>query len=59
MVAGAGMARLFVRICAVLIIFPDDLRRTGMLAYAGYCLVVIGTTAGPAWILWKQRGTKA
>jgi hypothetical protein len=34
---------------------PGDLRLRGILAFMGYCLVAIGTTAVPAWILWKQR----
>lgn len=33
----------------------SELTRVGALAFLGYCLVAIGTTAGPAWILWKAR----
>jgi hypothetical protein len=32
-----------------------ELYRTGIIAFLGYCLVALGTTAGPAWILWKRR----
>ena len=33
------------------------LRTIGGWLYAGYCVVALGTTAGPAWILWRrQRG---
>jgi len=32
---------------------PSELHRLGVLAFLGYCLIAIGTTAGPAWILWK------
>jgi hypothetical protein len=34
---------------------PADLRRRGVLAFVGYCAVAIGTTAVPAWILWRRR----
>jgi hypothetical protein len=34
---------------------PNVLYRNGALAFAGYCIVALATTAGPAWILWKQR----
>jgi hypothetical protein len=34
---------------------PAVLRRIGILGFAGYCIVALVTTAGPAWILWKQR----
>lgn len=37
---------------------PEELRRNGMLAFVGYCIVAIGTTAGPAWVLWKKRGSE-
>jgi hypothetical protein len=32
-----------------------ELRRIGAAAFFGYCVVALGTTAGPAWILWKRR----
>ena len=32
-----------------------QLRRIGAAAFFGYCVVALGTTAGPAWILWKRR----
>lgn len=35
---------------------PATLRAIGGLLYAGYCVVALGTTAGPAWILWRRRG---
>lgn len=35
---------------------PADLRLRGTLAFMGYCLVAVGTTAVPAWILWQRRG---
>lgn len=38
---------------------PSQLHQLGVLAYLGYCLVAIGTTAGPAWLLWKERSTEA
>jgi hypothetical protein len=34
---------------------PSTLHWIGILGYVGYCIVAIGTTAGPAWILWKER----
>jgi hypothetical protein len=34
---------------------PGDLRMRGALAFLGYCIVAIATTAVPAWLLWKQR----
>lgn len=30
-------------------------RRTGALGFVGYCIVALGTTALPAWLLWRQR----
>jgi hypothetical protein len=38
---------------------PGELRRIGAAAFFGYCLVALGTTAGPAWILWKRRAAGA
>jgi len=35
---------------------PSHLRSIGALGFLGYCIVAIGTTAGPAWMLWKRRG---
>lgn len=35
---------------------PRELRRFGILAFIGYCVVATGTTAAPAWVLWKGRG---
>jgi hypothetical protein len=32
-----------------------NLRLRGGLAFLGYCIVALATTAVPAWILWKQR----
>ena len=34
---------------------PGDLRLRGGLAFLGYCVVALGTTAVPAWLLWKRR----
>ena len=34
---------------------PDDLRWRGRFAFLGYCVVALGTTAVPAWILWQRR----
>jgi hypothetical protein len=31
------------------------LRRTGALGFVGYCIVALGTTALPAWLLYRQR----
>lgn len=31
------------------------LRRDGAWAFVGYCVVALGTTAVPAWLLWRQR----
>ena len=33
---------------------PAALRRTGALSFVGYCIVALGTTALPAWLL-RQR----
>ncbi len=33
----------------------DALRRDGAWAFVGYCVVALGTTAVPAWLLWRQR----
>lgn len=37
----------------------SNLRVRGALAFLGYCVVAIGTTAVPAWLLWRQRGRAA
>ena len=37
---------------------PVQLQRIGILGFLVYSLVAIGTTAGPAWILWKRRATR-
>lgn len=37
----------------------DALRWRGALAFLGYCVVAIGTTAGPAWVLWRERAASA
>jgi len=37
---------------------PAQLQQLGVLGMLGYSLVAIGTTAGPAWILWKRRVTE-
>jgi len=34
---------------------PATLTTIGGLSYAAYCVVALGTTAGPAWILWRQQ----
>lgn len=34
---------------------PSQLRWFGLLGMLGYSIVALGTTAGPAWILWKRR----
>lgn len=34
---------------------PGALRWSGALAFLGYCIVALGTTAGPAWILAQRR----
>ena len=34
---------------------PNALRRTGTAGFIGYCIVALGTTAVPAWLLWRQR----
>jgi len=31
------------------------LRRDGAWAFVGYCVIALGTTAVPAWLLWRQR----
>jgi len=36
---------------------PSQLRWIGALGFLGYCLVALGTTAVPAWILYKQQRT--
>jgi hypothetical protein len=36
----------------------DVLRREGAWAFVGYCVVALGTTALPAWLLWKQRAVE-
>jgi hypothetical protein len=33
----------------------DELRQRGYLAFLGYCVVALATTAVPAWLLWKRR----
>jgi hypothetical protein len=33
---------------------PATLRTIGGWAYAAYCVVALGTTAGPAWIVWRR-----
>jgi hypothetical protein len=35
---------------------PAALRWRGGLAFLGYCVIALGTTAVPAWILWNRRG---
>ncbi len=30
-------------------------RQTGALGFLGYAVIALGTTAGPAWVLWKER----
>lgn len=30
-------------------------QRTGALGFLGYCIVALGTTALPAWMLWRRR----
>lgn len=35
------------------------LRRDGAWAFVGYCVVALGTTALPAWLLWRQRTRSA
>ena len=37
---------------------PAQLQLFGALTMVVYSIVAVGTTAGPAWILWKQRTTK-
>jgi hypothetical protein len=34
---------------------PNDLRWRGGLAFLGYCVIALGTTAVPAWLLWTRR----
>jgi len=34
---------------------PTTLRTIGGVGYAAYCVVALGTTAGPAWLLWRRR----
>ena len=33
----------------------DELRQRGYLAFLGYCIVALATTAVPAWLLWQRR----
>ncbi len=34
---------------------PAEVRRYGQLAFLGYCLVALATTALPSFLLWRQR----
>ncbi len=34
---------------------PATLRSVGIAGFLGYCIVALGTTALPAWILYRQR----
>jgi hypothetical protein len=34
---------------------PQGQRRAGVVGFLLYGAVALGTTAGPAWVLWKQR----
>ena len=34
---------------------PATLRSIGGWAHAGYCVVALATTAGPAWMLWRRQ----
>lgn len=34
---------------------PSTLRTTGALGFVGYCIVALGTTALPAWMLHRRR----
>jgi hypothetical protein len=34
---------------------PATLRRIGAAGFLGYCLVALGTTAVPAWLLYRRR----
>jgi hypothetical protein len=38
---------------------PTALRWIGVAGFLGYCVVALGTTALPAWILRRQRGSAA
>lgn len=34
---------------------PSALRRTGAFGFVGYCIIALGTTAVPAWLLHQRR----
>ena len=38
---------------------PDALRTAGALGFVGYCIVALGTTALPAWMLYRRRQPSA
>jgi len=47
----------FVRVGKQLSSATDDAaaRRAGVLGFLGYCVIALGTTAGPAWVMWRGR----